>query len=187
MNPNISSCRGISPTSGMSPFSEVSNDTQGNGYRTFQLEAKKLNKDLCHLFHLPMLPEEMPVLTSLEFLSFHPSNPTINDRFQTSIVKCGDLPIFWFAVPKEYTPMIQRISRIFKLHAVAEPREMVSGGRNAPKLIINIPKCENILIFQTESQQFASSNANSKTFDHIKAECKMIKELGDSLERLGVD
>lgn len=153
-------------------FEYVKSDEKG--LKEYKLHPEKLNRQLCHVFVPAQKPmEELMMLAALEYLTFHP-NTKQKDLFNHTLIKCGGIEIFWCRFPKEFKDSIEKIGRVYGLTLQKISRAILYNNT-----LLKMPADENLLVFQTEERNTSPQK--------ILKECDLIKDLGNSLERLGVD
>lgn len=157
---------------------EYKYDDRYTNTAVYKLNASKLCEDECHMFFPVPLSEELLIATSLEFITFHPANPKLNDKFNINPIRCGDIELFWCRFPKEFKYVCERVAKVFGMTMQIMPRVMVAEGATRTGTLLEFPRNENILFFQGKR----SNNTNK-----ISEECANIVAIGNSLEKLGVE
>lgn len=169
----------ISPISSIIDFKHFDHRT---GRSVYRLNENKLPKNECHIiFPLGHMCKEQILLVALEYLSFHPETP-LNEKFNIHLVKCGkngDLPLTWCSFPVEFAGVCKRIAAHYELTLTNQSRAIANQST-----LLEMPRADNILIFQRNELAFYEHPDESV---EIERECQAAKDLGDWLNRLGVD
>lgn len=158
-------------------FNYTSFNYQANMH-TYQLNAAVLSDDECHIVVEPTDYKTMLIANCMEYVTFHPSNEQWNDRFQLTLVPCGDAQLMLFSFPKEFRDVCQRTAAIFGMtiskstDAIVFLNSKTGGGQT-----VIIPRMDKVLVFDGKQCTFKEYN---REFDRIKA-------IGDHIEELGVD
>ena len=137
----------------------------------YKLNFSAFSEDECHIVYPPGFEEHL-IATALEYMTFHPANQKMNDRFKFTIIE-SPIPLFWCSFPREFKDSCERAAKTFEMTMNIKPRVMILG-----EIALEFPAKENILCF----------NGNrSGNIDQIIQESKTIKSIGDTLEKLGID
>ena len=169
--------------------------------KVYRLNVEKICQKDFHLF-FPIKPcEELLISTALEFLTFHPLDKKMNEKFNIGIVKCEKIELFWCSFPKEFKEVCEKVSKTFEMTMKNMSRAMIYGSKNDilkflknpkeesiglkesaiendPGTTIEFPSAENILCFQGN---------RCDNPDLILKQCDDITRLGNSIHNLGID
>lgn len=160
------------------PIFEYKYHDRDSGNDVYKLNTSMLSENECHMFFSVQPCEELLIATALEFLTFHPANKKMNDKFNINPVKCGDIELFWCSFPKEFKDVCERAAKVFGMTIKIMPRFMVAGGTTIKGTALEFPSKENILCFQGKRCHDPKK---------ISKECDNIVWVGNSLEKLGID
>lgn len=151
---------------------------QEKKFDVYRLNDSKLSEDECHIF-FPVQPcEELVIVTAMEFITFHPLHPIMNDKFNISPVNCGNIALLWCRFPKEFIDVCDRASKVYGMTMKIIPRVIAMRGESGNGTALEFPKKSNILSFQ---------GARCYDPNKITQECKDITFSGNILESVQID
>lgn len=145
----------------------------------YRLDPSKLSHDECHIFY-PIKPCEESLITSaLEYITFHPTDQKMNDKFNLDPITCDSINLFWCRFPKAFKDVCERTGKLFGMTLKKMPRVMVGFDMDIGKqTALEFPEEERILCFQGD---------RSDNPDAITTRQSEIESIGNSLEKLGLD
>jgi hypothetical protein len=150
---------------------------QENNCDIYKLNVASLSNEECHMF-FPVYPcEELLIATALEYITFHPNNKTMNDKFKIDLVKCGGIALFLCSFPKEFKDVCERAANLFEMTMKIMPRVMAEKGE-LKATALEFPAQSNILCFQ-------GKRCNNPAI--ISEEHRNMQLFGNHLERLDID
>ncbi|MDB6081976.1 MAG: U-box domain [Chlamydiia bacterium] len=159
-------------------FKDMGFVKESNSHK-YELDVSKLSDKEVHIF-FPVTPiaEELAIVTSIEFLTFHHSMPDMNKLFTIQPIASTPIPLFWCHFPKEYKDSAERAAKENKMTLTHTNRKLVGKNTHGKLVIITLPKSEKLLCFTGE-------RCNDEK--EIDSRCEAIKDLSNSLAALSLD
>lgn len=147
---------------------------------SFTFDVSRLDAGKCHVI-FPLTPsKEHLIMAALEFLTFHPNTP-INVQFQACVLHCNDITFLWYSFPKEFQKTCERAAKVYNMtmHVTSRRFGVNAGTKEQPEItIVDFPLHQNLLFFK---------EATALSMESLAQETDMIKNIGDTLENLGID